>query len=258
MTQERDRTWPPKVLHISELSLMSLSPAHFRAAYLDPREQTAAMRYGSLDHALVLGGDYVVYDGERKGNAWKDFETEHKGKLIVTKKEFTKATRAAAALRSDPLCSPFLEGEKEVYLEWDLYGRRCGGTVDVLHPSRIVDLKKARCAEPYRFGRTAISMNYHAKMAWYVDAARANKYDVNEAWIIAHEIEPPYAAAPLRITDRALDAGRGLVRLWMESFERCLAADQWPGYVQVPGEIDIPDDSEELGLVFGDEDEAAA
>jgi hypothetical protein len=60
-------------VHFSRLKLMQLSPAHYRAAE-DRDEETPAKRMGTLVHALVLGGELIVYDGERRGNAWRAFE----------------------------------------------------------------------------------------------------------------------------------------------------------------------------------------
>lgn len=58
-------------LHFSRLKLMAMSPAHFRAG---TKRDTRAMGIGTLVHALVLSGDLIVYDGERKGGAWASFK----------------------------------------------------------------------------------------------------------------------------------------------------------------------------------------
>jgi hypothetical protein len=58
-------------VHFSRLKLMAMSPAHYRAA---AKRGTAAMGFGTVVHALVLGGDAIVYDGERKGGAWSAFK----------------------------------------------------------------------------------------------------------------------------------------------------------------------------------------
>lgn len=58
-------------LHFSALKLMAMSPAHYKAG---PQRDTRAMSFGTLVHALILGGEVVVYDGERKGAGWHAFK----------------------------------------------------------------------------------------------------------------------------------------------------------------------------------------
>lgn len=104
-------------LHFSRLKLMALSPAHYRHGY---RTETRALGFGTIVHALVLGGDAIVFDGERKGAAWSAFKTlvngeahhvydgAHRGKEwlaakdeagdrpIVTSEDVERAARGAA------------------------------------------------------------------------------------------------------------------------------------------------------------------
>jgi hypothetical protein len=67
-------TWPVTELHWSQLKRLELSPAHFRAQYDEPSRTSPAMTFGTLVHALVLGGDVILYDGDRKGSAWAAFK----------------------------------------------------------------------------------------------------------------------------------------------------------------------------------------
>ena len=73
-------TFPPEELHFSELKQIARSPAHFRAAILEPRASSPAQRFGILAHAATLGGEVILFDGERRGNAWKAFEGIAAGK----------------------------------------------------------------------------------------------------------------------------------------------------------------------------------
>lgn len=58
-------------LHFSRLKLMSMSPAHYRAG---SDRSTRAMGLGTVVHSLCLGGDAIVFDGERKGSSWAAFK----------------------------------------------------------------------------------------------------------------------------------------------------------------------------------------
>lgn len=65
-----ERPAPPERLHFSRLRLMARSPAHFRAA---ARTETRAMRGGVAAHVAALGGQVIVYPGERRGLSWEGF-----------------------------------------------------------------------------------------------------------------------------------------------------------------------------------------
>lgn len=92
-------TFPPPELHFSDLKRMARSPAHFRAGILEPRASTPAQNFGAMVHAIVLGGDLIVFDGARSGNPWAAFkgliagephfvfDDPHRGKLWAAAKE---------------------------------------------------------------------------------------------------------------------------------------------------------------------------
>lgn len=251
----RDRTFPPTELHWSELKKMGKSPAHFRAAFEEPGGQSSAMLLGSFTHHLVLGGEgFVVYEAERRGNAWKAFQAAHAGKMIVTEKEFQQGNRVAQAVRADPVAAPLLKGRREQFLTWQSMGRTCGGTLDVIGPDCIVDLKTTSVAEPGWFARQALRLGYHAQLAWYLDGAIANGIPAFRCWIVAVETAAPFAVTVMRVTPRALDEGRKLIRLWMERVAQCEAANTWPGYVQSAVDLDM---AEEANLLIDGEEVAA-
>lgn len=66
--------WMPERVHFSALKRIERSPAHFRAGILEPRPSSPSMGFGTLVHALVLGGEVIVYDGERRGSSWAAFK----------------------------------------------------------------------------------------------------------------------------------------------------------------------------------------
>lgn len=104
-------------LHFSRLKLMAQSPAHFKRGY---RTDTRPLTFGTTVHALVLGGEIIVYDGERtgsgwaafkaivageptfvfdgphRGNAWAEAKEEAAGRVIVTSMDEVRAKRARA------------------------------------------------------------------------------------------------------------------------------------------------------------------
>jgi hypothetical protein len=238
---ERCRDFPPKVLRWSELSKMRQSPAHMRAAYEEPSEPTAGMTLGLTAHHELLGSaDLVVYEGERRGNVWKEFDAEHAGKLIVTSKEHAKAKRIADAVRADKVAAPLLEKALfEVELSWQAFGRACAGRLDIVGPGRIVEFKTTSCAEPLFFQRAAQRMGYLGQLAWYLEGARANGHAIEECWVIAAETAPPFAVTVMLLTPRALLEGHKLARLLVERTNACQESGQWPAYAQAPVPFDV-------------------
>jgi hypothetical protein len=234
----RDLSWPPAALRWGELSQMAKSPANFRAAYLEPDEPSPGMLFGSVVHALVLGGDeIVVYDGERRGNAWKDFKAAYPGATIVTAKEHARAMRVANAVRADRNAAPLLEGLLEHELAWSAFGRACAGRPDVLGDGFVTEVKTTSNAEPSWFARAAIKMNYHAQLAHYAMGARANGMDVREAWIVAVETSSPFNVTILHVSPADLLEGEAILRSWVDRIEACERSGVWPGYAQGPVEL---------------------
>lgn len=246
-------TWPPQREHISELANMQLSPAHYRAAYTDPRESTPPMNFGTAVHALLLGGARVgIFDGPaRRGKAWEDFEAANADKdAILTAPELARAMRVVEAVRADPVAAPLLEGERERSLEWSAYGIQCAGRIDVVNKDGLTDLKTCSLAEPFAFTRRGLSSYMHAKMAWYQRGAKENKLPHETLRLMAVETKPPFAVTVFVLTPRAIEQGDKMVRRWVEKLKNCRASNHWPAYSQCPVDFDVPDD---LTLTYGED-----
>ena len=256
----RDRTFPPLLVRFSELKAMSRSAAHFRAAYEHPIEASAAMRFGTLVHSLILGGmRFAVFDGARRaGKAWDAFEEEHAGDLIVTAPELDRGLEIARKVQRHPFAGPMLDGKCEHELRWKFAGRDCGGRLDVLGGTFITDVKTSASAQPEWFTRQAIRMAYHAQGAWYREGARRNGVEVHAVNLIAVEIKPPFAVTCFSLTNRALEEGDKLCRIWIEQLNNCEGAQSggyWPEYADFVVPLDVP---EELDLTYGEEPGAEA
>jgi hypothetical protein len=223
------------------------------------RDDSAAKRMGRLIHCIALGGDYVVYDGERRGKAWEAFVAKHADADpkpdIVTAKEYEKAKRVAYAVQSHPLAAPLLLGEKEVRIEWEFLGRACSSRLDVIgHSAFISDLKTSSNTEPGWFVRHSLRLAYPARMAFYREAARYAGYRVDDVYVVSVEVDPPYAVTAFRLTERALDEGIKRCHLWMERLLVSEKTGEFPAYTQRLMDMDVSDDFELEGL----EDEEVA
>jgi len=229
-------------LHWSQLKRIAESPAHYKYRLTAPNESTPQMAFGTLVHAMLLGGDFVVYKETktRSGKKWDDFEAKNVGALIVTASEEERALAIAEKVRNHPLAAPLLNGDKEVKWEKKLYGRTCAGRVDLLGSDFICDLKTSATTQPDRFGRLALRMAYHAQLAWYRDAIGKPS---DACYILGVETRAPYAVTVLKLTERALLEGGKLNRLWLEKLAACEDANEWPEYSQSTVELDVVDDA---------------
>lgn len=234
-------------IRFSTLKKIALSPAHYRAAMLAPpgSVDSPAMRLGRLVHAMVLGGELpAVWDGDRRGKAWADFQAANVAREIVTRSEYERADAIAAAVGADPVARSFLpdDGTYETRIDWTYAGRAFRSTPDVLTPSGvIVDLKTTNDAHPRRFQSQAWRMHYHAQLACYREAVRSTGRTVTGAVLIAVETSEPYAVSVHRLTERALEEGDRAWRSWVERLLVCELGDDWPGYAEAAVDFDLPE-----------------
>ena len=240
-------------VHHSTLKRMALSPAHYLHAATHPSEQTRPMRVGSLVHALVLGGKYARWPGDRRAKGYAEFEAAAAGSLVVTTSEYDDAAPVAEAVLASKVAAPWLRGRHEVPLEWTIAGRRCATRgVDILGESHIGELKTTHVAAPHRFTWEAKRMAYHAQLAWYSGAVEALDGTMprgaeDALVIIAVETAPPHPVVVYRLTPRAVDMGQRCNALWLEQLRVCEESGEWPGYVQDVVDLDV---EEEVELEF--------
>jgi hypothetical protein len=243
-------------VRFSDLKLMAQSPAHYRYR-VDTgwSGDSPAMRLGRLVDVAVLGGpEVIVYDGTRRGKAWDAFKLDHAGSEIVTASEAEAAEPIIRSVKNHEHALRLLsDGAVKQRIFWNYLGRSCSGEPDVAGPGGcLVDLKTTRCAEPGRFTRDAIWRGYHAQLAWYRQGMILSGLEPPEKlFIVAVETSAPYPVTVLRLTERAIEQGERLYRVWMERLLACEAVNEWPGYVQSAVDLDVPDDAE---LTFGDDE----
>jgi hypothetical protein len=243
-------------VRFSRLKLMAKSPQHYLSQTV---EETAAMERGTAVHTLLLGGPRLTFfpGPARRGKEWEAFEAANADAQILTRTDYDTANAMADSVRRNKLAMEVLAGRHEVELAWKFLGRDCGSKVDVIGGGGrwVTELKTARDAEPTRFMWQAIRMNYHAQLAFYQDAVEASgQGDPQDAFVVAVESSAPYVVTTLRLTDRALEQGRRLFRLWFERVLACEEAKAWPGYCESIVDLDVPEDEPEL--TFGAEDAA--
>lgn len=253
---ECPQPFPP--IRFSHLKAAGRSPAHARLALMgEGDDETRSMERGSATHALLFETVPVVaYPGAvRRGKEWEAFQANHADDLIVTAADYEKANRMADAVRANYLAQDVLRGTREKTLLWKDGGRECRATPDVAdYLNHVTELKTCATADPQRFTWQALRMHYHAQLAWYLDAVVACGLGRPQAaYIVAVESSAPWPVTVLRLTDRALEAGRRACRLWFERLRGCERTGEWPAYSQSVLDLDVPDEFE---LDFGDSEAA--
>lgn len=234
----------------STLKHVGRSPAHYRYAIENPREDSGPLRIGRLVHWHVLGampddedGRVVVYEGERRGNAWKEFAAANEGAEIVTPKEWDVALPIAEAVQRNALAAQLLDGTvREHRIQWAIAGRAMSSRPDAYRPGGpLIDLKTTNDASPAAFSRMVHKFAYHAQAALYQDALRSIGVETTGAYLIAVETKAPHPVTVFELTRAMLDHGRRMYRGWLETLRTCEDSDQWPEYAQTVVQCDIPE-----------------
>ena len=232
-------------VRFSHLKAFARSAAHYVASFRNDRD-TPQMRLGRLGHALVLGEreKIVVYDGERRGNAWKDFAKANDGAEIVTVAEHAKARAIADAVARNGNATKLLHGtKKEHRIEWSLCGRECAGTPDAFADDYVLDLKTCPDVSPEKFRFTAQRMGYFAQLSWYLDGLVASGQAApKRAYIIAVEATDPCVVQCFEMTPGAIEFGRRQYRSWFERLLACESVNHFPGYSEAILPMDALED----------------
>lgn len=250
-------------VHFTNLKLFSKSAAHYAAR---PVEDTASLRAGQATHAYLLGQSHrvAVYEDGARNKTHKKYQAfleEHQEQTILSPAEFEAVNGMRRSIERHPRAMQLLDGIQEQMIEWQIAGRACAGTPDVVHlhadgSKVLVELKTSQSAAPDLFRWQARKLAYHAQLAWYargLETALVYKPGpVIEQYIVVVESAPPHPVTVFRVTDALRAAGDKQCRIWFEQLLVCERTGNWPGYV----ECDVELDEDEVELEW--DDEAAA
>lgn len=268
MDRERyDRT---DAVNFSTLKIMGRSAAHYRHAILQPRKDTAALKFGRATHLAVFEPErfralVVTWTGgARRGKAWETFEEEHAGLEILTEDETEKVLALQQSVRANPIAARYLAGGKaEVSMRWSVESSfsdeippapvECKGRVDfIADAGAIVDLKTTRDASQSGFGRAAWNYRYHMQAAFYADGHAYATSKRLPFVFVAVESEPPFAVQVYRVPDAILQVGRDEYQALLSYLSKCRHESRWPAYGDDEMELTLP------GWVMPNEDEDVA
>lgn len=226
-----------QALNWSTFKRIDESPLSYRFHADNPTESTTGQVMGRVLHSLVLtpnDDEPAVWDGDRRGNAWKEFEAHNAGKPILRRVEFDAVRRKADAVLAHPQVRELLSvGVPEVTRTWERDGVRCKGRLDWSAPGVIVDLKGAGPLSTLE--RVAVANKWHRQLEWY----RYSDPDA-ECYVIAVEDKAPHDVGVWRLSPLLLDAARRANDLALEVYRRCVESGVWPGRMPEVVEMACP------------------
>lgn len=237
-------------------TLTGRSPAHARAALLEPREDTPALVLGRGIHARALEPEtypqrFAVapkVDRRTKAGkeAWAAFTEAHPGAVILSESDGELVNAIGEAVDAHPLASVILSGgvaELSGFWTDPETGVPCRIRPDYARPgdALLVDLKTTTDASPREFARAVYRYGYHVQAAFYAMGFEAIEgRPLSDFLFIAVEKAPPYAVGVYRLDDEALSVGRATVRKALATYAACLASGHWPGYSASVEPVTLP------------------
>lgn len=248
---------------LAKLLLPPSVPAKFKWRRENPSPPSRAFDFGHAAHALVLGkgAPITVIQATAKDGAKSDADSrrtksaqEHEaeirgsGAVPVLRSELEQVQAMAEAIRQHPVASVLLSGgaaEQSVFWtdERGIHRRARFDYQPDLDVPAVSDYKTTTDASPgpRGFAKSVAQYGYHFQAAWYVEAAAAVGLGDVEFALICQEKDPPYLVGVYQPTERALERGRALVALALDTYADCAATDTWPGYSPDITPIDLPE-----------------
>lgn len=250
-------------LNASALTHISRSPASFKHAEDNQREDTSAFIRGRYTHALALEPETVERDycidgpinestGKpygRNTKAFEEWEADNKGKQIVTRREADEAQGMVEALKAHRLTGPLLsgKGERELSVVWvcKVSGLLCKARIDLKtefgSAQAMIDIKSAKDASPHGFSRDAARLHYPMKAAHYLAGARAHGMDRLVFMWVAVEPTPPHMIGVYYLHPEDINELEARRQLWVKRVAECRKSGEWPDFTPTKAKrLDIP------------------
>jgi hypothetical protein len=252
-------------VHWSALNKMRTSPAAYKYALDNPKEDTPSMFLGRSLHQAVLEPDKwtpcVWSGGKRQGRSWDEFSALYAGEPILTEPEYWKINAMARAVRNDPVVldskifSDYGLNEQSIFWVDPMTGLECKGRpdriVEIDGKMCLIDLKSTRSIDRYQFGRSALEYGYHCQMAFYRHGLElCCLHGVDRVLLVAVESSPPYEVGVFELgIDEEIYAGEIEYRACLDKLKHCLATNEWPGRYSAVQTVKFP------SYLFSEEEE---
>lgn len=240
----------------SNLSDLLRSPAHYKAALVAPREETAAMAFGTAFHCAVLepnrfGREYGVppnVDRRTKAGKAAFAEWELHGWKAISEEDCSRLDGMKESLFAHKTLAPLFEqGDAELsfFTEIDYYGSpiclKC--RPDWIDPDRgvIVDLKTTMDASTAGFARSCARYHYDLQAYLYSMICSEILGKAITAFVFAAvETKPPYGVAGYVLDPESMELGRSKYTRAIERYLECSNSGEWPSYGDRIEQLSLP------------------
>ena len=249
----------------SGLQLISITPRHYWAEYLDPNREwktpSKALRLGSALHTAVLEPDTfrekVVIEPtnwptkKECGVSIEDqkiaFQRVNRKKTVISAEDSELIKNMYNAIFEHPIAPGFIEGngfvEKAI-----LFDHPETGSPSKIKPDKynedsdiIVDLKTTEDASPEGFAKSCVNYWYHVQSAWYLDGFFYAHGHMPRAFVfVVVEKTRPFNVAVYYAPPDMIELGRSIYLKHLRTYEKCRQANYWPGYSENLEPINLP------------------
>lgn len=210
------------------------SMKHMRYYMTNPSDTSPAMRWGKLCHSALLEPDrferdIAVFEGPKRGNEWKEFQSANEGREVVTLEESAQLAEMIEAVHGRADAKALLtDGHREVSMFWstDEYGE-AKGRMDVYDVNHIVDLKTT--GDIARFQNTAAQLLINVRVGWYQVGIHEITGKLLPVYIVAVEQNAPFDVRVYEYDSEALALGRDISTATAKRYRECHKTGVYPG-----------------------------
>lgn len=231
----------------SELWEIRKSPAHYLYAVTHPKEQTAALAFGTAAHKYILEPDdfwkeYAlapeVDRRTKEGKAkWNDFITSLDGRSPITAADYGSILAMSDAIQQNETAAALIgSGRHEVPIQWadSETGEQCKCRPDVLTEYNgekyIVDYKTTTSCEAGAFERSCRAYGYKLQAGMYTEGVFNETFERYKFAFVAQEKTEPYFCRVYICDDGFVNEGIDIFRDLIGIYHDCKTSGKWPGY----------------------------
>lgn len=238
--------------------LITKSPLHAHLAHPRlgggaPRKTTAAMTRGQIIHKLLLGRgrDFLeIEEADYKSNrarAAKEGAIAD-GLIPLLSSELEEYSAAAGIYRAklrarrEPI---EFKGPTELTGIFNFGGARCRMRIDHWNGDELIidDIKSCMSANPRDIARSMVTYGSDIQAETYTDGIGAlipEAADRVRMRFIFLEEAPPYDVVVIEPSGKMRELGRRRWKRAVETWIRCITANDWPGYASETIRLDPP------------------
>lgn len=237
------RFGPRESLSSTEAKRVLKAPALFRYHRDHGQDPRPEFDLGHVAHTLVLGVGLPVWVHDHdslRTKAAREEVAEHRaaGEVPIVRDDWEAMTALADSVLTHPVAGPLFEAgtpEQSIYATDSATGVWMRGRVDWTTQSEgsplLVDLKTTVSADPSEFSRSVVRYGYDLQAAWYrMIWAQATGRKPHFVHVLA-EKKAPFLVSVVELDQDFLEVGEIHARSALDSYARCMASGDWPGYL---------------------------